>query len=149
MQYQIIARCSSPTASTDYRDITAVRYRVDGATGSCSREQMITLLEQGHTAFVTDRHGYSDVGIFDLNKVKYLRTYWGGDFWDDRLISLPTFDFDVSRHDPAVGSDAQSRRRDVGTFVESVHLAASRLIAVTPRRRHRRESHERPALARI
>ncbi|QYL20223.1 hypothetical protein [Mycolicibacterium pallens] len=109
---------------------------------------MITLLEQGHTAFVTDRHGYSDVGIFDLNKVKYLRTYWG-DFWDDRLISLPTFDFDVCRHDPAVGSDAQSRRRGVGACVESVQLAASQLIAVTQRRRrHRRESHKRPALAR-
>ncbi|PND54496.1 hypothetical protein CRM90_27705 [Mycobacterium sp. ENV421] len=144
VQYQIIARCSSPTASTD-RDITAVRYRVEGATGSCSREQMITLLEQGHTAFVTDQHGYSDVGIFDLNKVKYLRTYWG-DFWDDNLILLPTFDVDVRRHNPAVGSDAQSRRRHVGPLVGRVQIAVSRLIGVTPR--WRRRADERPALAR-
>ena len=103
---------------------------------------MITLLEQGHTAFVAGRHGYSDVGIFDLNKVKYLRTYWG-DFWDDSLMLLPTFDFDVRRQHPAVGSDAQPCRRDVGALVGSVQVAMSRLIGVMPRRRRR--AHERPA----
>ncbi|KDE96785.1 hypothetical protein Y900_029550 [Mycolicibacterium aromaticivorans JS19b1 = JCM 16368] len=137
VQYQIIARYSTPAASTDYRDIVAVKYHLDGDTGSCSREQMITLLEQGHTAFVRGRHGHSDVGIFDLNKVKYLRTHHWDDLWDDSLVLLPTFDLDAHPHCGAAISDTPSRSFDLFSLVENTRVSASRLVTIAQRWRPR------------
>lgn len=90
MRYQIIARRMSPPGSQDYRHIIAVKYRNGSAIGSCTRDQMVSALEQGDTAFVQGWQHQSDVGIYELNGVKYLRSHVDG-YCDDNLLSLPTF----------------------------------------------------------
>lgn len=90
MRYQIIARRMSPPTSQDFRHITAVKYRSGSAVVSCTREQMVSALEQGDTAFVQGQRHQSEVGIYKLDGVKYLRSHADG-YWDDNLSSLPTF----------------------------------------------------------
>ncbi|OYN76155.1 DUF3892 domain-containing protein [Mycolicibacterium sphagni] len=89
MRYQIIARRMSPPASREYTHIAAVQYR-SGAVATCTREEMVLLLELGNTAFVQGANHQSEVAVFEVNGVKYLRTHADG-YWDDNLLSLPTF----------------------------------------------------------
>ncbi|CAN5803585.1 hypothetical protein BH09ACT7_BH09ACT7_24180 [soil metagenome] len=52
---------------------------------------MVNLLDNGNTAFVQVRLGTSEVCVFQLSGVKYLRTFADGDWSDHLLLSLPTF----------------------------------------------------------
>ena len=91
MRYQIIARRMSPLDSRDFQHIVAVQWRANGSVGQHSRDQMVTAIESGHTAYVQGSASQSEVGVFkSSNGVKYLRTYANG-HWDDNLLSLPTF----------------------------------------------------------
>lgn len=90
MRYQIVARRMSPPNSREYAHIVAVQYRYNSGVATCTREEMVSMLEQGHTAFVQGANHQSEVSVFELNGVKYLRTHANG-YWDDNLLSLPTF----------------------------------------------------------
>lgn len=91
MRYQIIARRMSPPTSQNFRHITHVKWRgTDGSVGECTRLQMVAALENGHTAYVQGSVSRSEVDVFDENGVKYLRTH-ANNYWDDNLLSLPTF----------------------------------------------------------
>lgn len=90
MRYQIIGRRMSPPNSREFTHIVAVKYRDGSAIMSCTREQMVAMLEVGHTAFVQGANHQSEVSVFEGDGVKYLRTHANG-YWDDNLLSLPTF----------------------------------------------------------
>lgn len=66
MRYQIIARRMSPSHSDDYRHVVEVQYRVGSDIGSCRREQMVTRLGRGDTAYIAGDDHHSEVGVFDL-----------------------------------------------------------------------------------
>ena len=90
MRYQIIARRMSPPDSRHYQHIVAVQWRANGQVGQSTRQDMVTALEIGHTAYVQGSASQSEVGVKEDNGVKYLRSY-ANDYWDDNLLSLPTF----------------------------------------------------------
>ncbi len=97
MRYQIIARRMSPSHSDDYRHVVEVQYRVGSDIGSCRREQMVTRLGRGDTAYIAGDDHHSEVGVFDLfrsralRRAKYLRSYGHDDHWNDSLLRLPAF----------------------------------------------------------
>lgn len=80
----------SPPNSQDHRHIVEVKYQNATTVSSCKREEMVYALERGDTAFVPGRQHRSEVGVFPLNGVKYLRSHTNG-YPDDNLLSLPTF----------------------------------------------------------
>jgi Protein of unknown function (DUF3892) len=60
-----------------------------GASGENSREDMVTFLNQGNQAYVTDGYRQVDVGVVNANP-PYIRTYADG-VWTDNLLALPRY----------------------------------------------------------
>lgn len=90
MRYQIIARRMSPPDGRSYQHIVAVKWRANGSVGECTRQQMVSWLESGSTAFVQGSAHQSEVEVHEVSGVKYLRSHANG-YWDDNLLALPTF----------------------------------------------------------
>lgn len=62
----------------------------DNSTGDSTREQVVTFIEGGGSAFVADasRHRVSVGVVTPAHGSKYLRTYADG-VWTDNLLALP------------------------------------------------------------
>ncbi len=58
-------------------------------TGETSRADMVTYIEAGNTAFVTDGLNKAWVGVVNATP-KYIRTHADGK-WTDNLLALPRF----------------------------------------------------------
>jgi hypothetical protein len=90
MRYQIVCRHMSPHDGRCLQHIAAVKWRVNSSIGQCTLQQMVAAIESGDTTFVRGAAFQSEVGVFESNGVKYLRTYADG-YWDDNLLALTTF----------------------------------------------------------
>jgi hypothetical protein len=88
--YQIIGRRMSESGSRDYRHIVAVQLQAEGSVETCTLKRMVTRLKRGDTAYVKVGQQHSEVGVFDINRRRYLRSF-SEDYWTDHLVSLPTF----------------------------------------------------------
>ena len=74
-----------------HEHIAAVRWLdpATSATGTSSREQMVTWLDKGGQASVRD--GVHEIAVGVVRAVpSYIRTYADG-VWTDNLLALPTY----------------------------------------------------------
>lgn len=72
-----------------HEHISMVRWQSDTGTGDSTREGMITYINGGNKAYVTDGVNKAYVGV--VNAIPpYIRTYADGK-WSDNLLALPRF----------------------------------------------------------
>lgn len=79
------------SGGTQHEHIASVKWvkPADKTTGETTREEMVTWIEGGGKAFVSD--GSNTVSVLVVNATpKYIRTYADGK-WTDNLLALPRY----------------------------------------------------------
>jgi hypothetical protein len=76
---------------TGHEHIASVRWVEDGTskTGESTRAGMVTYIEGGGKAYVTDGQNTAWVGVVNATP-KYIRTHADGK-WTDNLLALPRY----------------------------------------------------------
>ena len=72
-----------------HEHIAEVKWLNGNEPGQSTRAQMVTYIEGGNQAYVTDGVNSVFVGVVDATP-KYIRTYADGK-WTDNLLALPRF----------------------------------------------------------
>ena len=78
------------SGGTQHEHIAKVKWRDDkNSTGESTRAEMVTFIEGGGKAYVTDGTNTVYVGVVNATP-KYIRTHADGK-WTDNLLALPRY----------------------------------------------------------